>query len=290
MVGPGDSVGGTQSAELPIGGPQTASSTGEAHADQHMLELGKLNDLLRQTQFELMQHEKMSMLGQLASGVAHEVNTPAGAILNASADAGRHLREFLALSMAPEGLSPQIRTWLAEVFTGMFREAPTRSDMAARQERRQLETKLREAGYAQARRMAEVIVGYERQDLVDDKGVLERLSQDPVLGILEHALALEGVGGDLPGQRQEDRADRPLAAPVRPQRPGRAGRRGRQRQRGQHAPGDAEQGQAGGPRGNALRGGPAHCQVRGRPAAGVDQYPQQRLRRDRHRPAPTRRA
>ena len=44
-------------------------------------ELEEVYNRLRQTQFELVQHEKMSMLGQLAAGVAHEVNTPTGAIL-----------------------------------------------------------------------------------------------------------------------------------------------------------------------------------------------------------------
>ena len=171
--------------------PRRADETVAARVEERAMKLEQLTERLRQTQFELMQHEKMSMLGQLASGVAHEVNTPTGAILNASVDAGRHLQEFLALAMDPDGLSADMRKWLGEMFVALFRKGTTRSDMAVRNERRQVESRLREAGYADARRMAEAIVAYGKPEFADDEESLNRLSHAPVIAVLEHVLALK---------------------------------------------------------------------------------------------------
>ena len=45
-------------------------------------ELNEAHDTLVQTQLQLMQSEKMASVGQLAAGVAHEINNPVGFISN----------------------------------------------------------------------------------------------------------------------------------------------------------------------------------------------------------------
>ncbi len=44
-------------------------------------ELGQSNEQLRDTQAQLMQSEKLASMGQLAAGIAHEVNNPLGVVL-----------------------------------------------------------------------------------------------------------------------------------------------------------------------------------------------------------------
>jgi signal transduction histidine kinase len=51
-------------------------------ADEARRELIKLNDELRQAQAQLVQSAKMAAVGQLASGVAHEINNPLTGVLN----------------------------------------------------------------------------------------------------------------------------------------------------------------------------------------------------------------
>lgn len=57
---------------------QTLTQELEQRVKQRTEELSQSLEQLQQTQLQLIQHEKMSMLGNLIAGIAHEINNPIG--------------------------------------------------------------------------------------------------------------------------------------------------------------------------------------------------------------------
>lgn len=69
----------------------------EARLQQEQAAQQALNRQLEQAQQQLLQSEKMAAIGQLAAGVAHEINNPAGYVLSNLATLQRYMEGILAL-------------------------------------------------------------------------------------------------------------------------------------------------------------------------------------------------
>lgn len=69
----------------------------EAEAQQKAQELEQALQDLQQTQLQLVQNEKMSALGNLVAGVAHEINNPIGFLAGNLQPARDYIQDFLGL-------------------------------------------------------------------------------------------------------------------------------------------------------------------------------------------------
>jgi C4-dicarboxylate-specific signal transduction histidine kinase len=69
--------------------PASRRTSPAGRAEEELLkryaELTELNCRLQDTQQQLVQSEKMASIGQLAAGVAHEINNPIGYVNSTSA-------------------------------------------------------------------------------------------------------------------------------------------------------------------------------------------------------------
>lgn len=83
-------------------------------------ELTALNKELSSAQAQLMQSEKMASIGQLAAGVAHEINNPVGYIFSNVGSLEKYLEDLFEILNFYESIehtiqSPEVKTQLAEL-------------------------------------------------------------------------------------------------------------------------------------------------------------------------------
>ncbi len=67
----------------------------EEELRQHNAELNQANQKLQETQSQLLQSEKMASIGQLAAGVAHEINNPIGYVHSNLGTLEKYLQDML---------------------------------------------------------------------------------------------------------------------------------------------------------------------------------------------------
>ncbi len=105
------------------------------------IELKETLDNLKRTQSQLIQSEKMAALGQLIAGVAHEINTPLGAIRASIGNISNALSESLSqLPPLLSTLSPEEQS----VFFAFVERAAQKKSHATSREERQLKRLLRQ--------------------------------------------------------------------------------------------------------------------------------------------------
>ena len=80
----------------------------ESELQRRYMELTELNIRLSDTQGQLVQSEKLASIGQLAAGVAHEINNPIGYVHSNLGALGKYLEDLFSVLAAYEAAEPSL--------------------------------------------------------------------------------------------------------------------------------------------------------------------------------------
>ena len=150
---------------------------------------------LKKTQKQLIQQEKLAALGQLVAGIAHEINTPLGAI---QASAGDNTKALIAAIAEIPKLSEYLNEAEQDTFFSLLDYAMMSKPLYSSSEKRPLKRKiigqLKEYKIDNARRIADLLIDIGIYDEIDF--CLSLLRHSRVDWILELAYNLACLMGN----------------------------------------------------------------------------------------------
>ena len=171
--------------------------------EQSNLELEDTINKLKSTQSQLVQSEKMASLGQLVAGVAHEINTPAGAINAATSNLLNVLSSIVDYfhQLTREEMSSSDKESMLTVVSFFLDSInmPRKSTALIREETRRLEKRLEEEGFDNIRRTAKQLARFnlDRDTLHTLITLLKRYSPARLLDFLESCHKIINASRDI---------------------------------------------------------------------------------------------
>jgi signal transduction histidine kinase len=177
---------------------EDANRTLEQRVADRTQELSEALNTLTSAQENLIQAEKMSALGQLVAGVAHEINTPMGAIRASIGSLSTALER--SLNTLPALMRSLSETQLSSFYQLLETSLQNRTILASRDERqikRSLQTVLQQQDCSDPETLSIKLVslGITPQNLLPFLPLLQDPSRDQIIDIIQ-LLTIQRNSGD----------------------------------------------------------------------------------------------